>query len=152
MSRDVIKKLIAEELEKANKKFRKFNSCHEAYGVLKEEIEELLIEVKNIQYFLEKYWERCKNSKDITYNDIFIMLEEFNNVGYKALLELIQVNAMIRKTHEYEDRLEAPTIRIWCGINENYTDELKECNIHKKTFEEGECEFCPNGDRREEDN
>jgi archaellum component FlaC len=44
-----ILEMITEEYERASKKFPRFNSAHEGYAVLKEEIDELWDEIKKDQ-------------------------------------------------------------------------------------------------------
>lgn len=46
MTKEEIYKRILGELERANYKFPKFNSYHEGYAVLKEEVDELWDEIK----------------------------------------------------------------------------------------------------------
>ena len=44
---DIAIGMVREELEKATKKFGPFNSAHEGYAVIKEELDELWTEVKD---------------------------------------------------------------------------------------------------------
>lgn len=46
MERDLIIQKVVAELDKATKKFPKFNSAHEGYAVIKEELEEAWEEIK----------------------------------------------------------------------------------------------------------
>ena len=43
-------KLVVAELNSANEKFPMFNSSHEGYAVIKEELDELWDEIKNNKY------------------------------------------------------------------------------------------------------
>ncbi len=47
MKKELAIQLVVDELEKANDKFPLFNSSHEGYAVLKEEVDELWDEIKN---------------------------------------------------------------------------------------------------------
>lgn len=61
----VLEKLIENELKAVNKKFPPFASRHEAYGVLKEEMEELFTEIEDIKIgILDDYWELCRKFKN----------------------------------------------------------------------------------------
>ncbi len=51
--------LVKKELESANKKFPLFNSAHEGYAVIKEELDELWDEIKNDKHPMSK-----SNQKD----------------------------------------------------------------------------------------
>ncbi len=70
----------------------KFNSGHEAYAVIKEEVEELEAEVKLIQSTIDYMW------WDIKYDDPYgDRLEEIEKYATRAACEAIQVSAMARK-------------------------------------------------------
>lgn len=58
---DILQKEIKDELLKATKKFGKFNSAHEGYAVILEEVDELWDEVKKNQknYDLENQKKEC---------------------------------------------------------------------------------------------
>lgn len=47
IEKDTAIKLVVDELENANNKFALFNSSHEGYAVLLEEVDELWDEIKN---------------------------------------------------------------------------------------------------------
>jgi hypothetical protein len=94
----MIDKLIEQELEKANKKFPKFNSKHEAYGVLAEEMHEAILEIDDIiEGIQEDYFkEMCGNkgsSETLSFLSIAVK---------RSIEELIQVGAMIKKAMEVE--------------------------------------------------
>ena len=85
--------LTNEELERANKKFMsKFNSTHEAYAVLKEEIEEAEAELKNVKMMLEDCWFDIKRDTMPNRNIIAI-----KNCAINLSAESIQVAAMCKK-------------------------------------------------------
>jgi hypothetical protein len=87
--------LIKNELDRANKMFCLFNSRHQAYGVMKEEFEELIDEIKDIEIGINTdYWNLCKNDNE-EIGDLLLHLE----CGIKnAIIEMIQLGAMIEKT------------------------------------------------------
>lgn len=89
----ILKKLIENELREANNKFPEFQSRHEAYGVLKEELDDIGTGI------LIDYWQHCRNDKYNKYgnkdtNNLLDCLEAAVNCAMK---ELIQVGAMIQK-------------------------------------------------------
>lgn len=68
-----VSNLADQELIQANKKFPQFNSPHEAYGVLREEIEEHEDDTKAIMVNLNGLWSAIKhNSTSISGNAIQI--------------------------------------------------------------------------------
>lgn len=97
----MIYKLIQEELEKANKKFPAFASRHEAYAVMKEELEEALDNLESlIETLHDEYWMCTKLDKteQVTTHTLKCMGIDCS----KAIEELIQVGAMIEKAKEVE--------------------------------------------------
>lgn len=100
MDLEIIKDMIQDELNEANKKFPLFQTPHEAYGVLREELEEFNDEFKEIkQSILVDYWDLCKNNNQ--YNNIKYMndrvLDKLDYTILNALGELIQLAAMVKK-------------------------------------------------------
>lgn len=100
MDLDIIKDMIQDELTEANKKFPLFQTSHEAYGVLREELEEFNDEFKEIkQAILVDYWDLCKNNK--RYNDVKYMrgklLDRLDYTILNGIGELIQLAAMVKK-------------------------------------------------------
>jgi len=55
LNRQEILHEIENELNNSNKKFSKFNSYHEGYAVIKEEVDELWDEIKKKPYKIERY-------------------------------------------------------------------------------------------------
>jgi hypothetical protein len=89
-----IKKLIDLELERANSKFPRFMSRHEAYGVMLEEVEEAAEELEDVyEGITVDYWAVCRRDKEEV-ADLLIHLENGVNCAIK---ELIQLGAMIQK-------------------------------------------------------
>lgn len=100
-----INQMILKELEEANKKHPQFNSRHEAYAILKEEFEELFEEIEDVKNGINNnYWKYCRKSKYYEYgNKEIIKLLKHLEVGIKwAILELLQVGAMVLKSKDME--------------------------------------------------
>ena len=69
ISKDIIEQLAAEELVDANTRHEpKFNSLHEAYAVILEEVEEMKSEMNDLEFDLKAMWHlvmvdsSCKDS------------------------------------------------------------------------------------------
>jgi len=90
-----VEMLAVTELERANEKFdSEFHSTHEAYAVLKEEIEEAQEECKYINHELNCIWDYVKRNK------IENALAHMKNVKEYAInlsAESVQVAAMAQK-------------------------------------------------------
>lgn len=89
-----IETLTAEELARSYEKFPKFNSSHEGYAVIKEEVEEHADDTKNIEYELDKLWHYTR------INDSLMQLghaENLRDSAMHAAAEAIQVAAMAQK-------------------------------------------------------
>lgn len=88
-----VKPLVDAELEMAQKdNGEKFSSGHEAYAVIKEEVEELEEELELIKLELTYMW------MDVKFDDPFgDRLKDIEKHARKASCEAIQVSAMARK-------------------------------------------------------
>ena len=73
----IIHTLIEEELAEANKRHPLFQSLHEAYAVMLEELEETEEEAKQIRLLLDEMWQRIRQ-----------------DCGAEELLKKMQVHAM----------------------------------------------------------
>lgn len=94
--KEAVKGLVREEYERAAKKFgEKFNSPHEAYAVLKEEMEEAQKEMRYTLGQTEVYWIRIKENR-ITDGTLEVIEERALN----AACELIRVAAMAYKARK----------------------------------------------------
>lgn len=87
-----VEELVKAELETANATYPMFHSAHEAYAVIKEEIEELQAEINAIMYFDEKMWSCVKSD-----TSLIGKLKNMYNHAILAALEVIQVAAMCQK-------------------------------------------------------
>ena len=95
--RETIEKLVELELDEANEKYPLFHSPHEAYAVLKEEVEELEYEMEQISSKTNHLWSAVKcdrNTED--YADRIYAHAIF------AAQEAIQVAAMCEKIMQSE--------------------------------------------------
>ena len=89
----LINESIMLELEEANGKFGElFNSEHESYAVLIEELDELFFEINKISELRMIIWENVKSNKDNK-----LMLIEAQRFSLNIIKESIQVAAMIKK-------------------------------------------------------
>lgn len=95
---DCIDILACGELQRAMEQYGKFNSVHEAYAVILEELEELKDEVDIVTLNLEHLWNKIKD------NSIKDLIYPSNNIQYHAIqiaAEAIQVAAMGKKLIEF---------------------------------------------------
>lgn len=99
-----VNELVELELERAKEKHgEKFNSKMEAYGVLKEEIEEAQEDIEYIFANLDVFWEAIRGKTTETN-----MLKNINKIEYISKLlvqEAAQISAMAlkyKKTFEEE--------------------------------------------------
>lgn len=87
--------LIDEEYKNAcNKYGSEYHSLHEAYAVLKEEIEEAETEIKFLKRWFENIWESIKTD-NITYQ--YDCIEELKSCVENSIKELAQVGAVVLK-------------------------------------------------------
>jgi len=93
---DVIE-IIKKELALSYEHFPAFNSAHEGYAVLLEEVEELRDEVMFITGEMSTWWGVVKRN-DIDCNDF--ILNGIEESAIKAACEAIQVAAMCQKFRE----------------------------------------------------
>lgn len=89
-----VKQLVAEELERANKKFPMFHSRHEGYAVIKEEVEEVKQDIEDIQDIIEWTWDNVKRNNTVLTDRYMIQL---NALAIHLAAEAIQVAAMAQK-------------------------------------------------------
>lgn len=89
-----IKKLIDKELDAANEVNRPFASMHEAYAVIKEELEEAEDEYEKAGRFLHMAWINIKHDNAINAK---IGLADVYNAAMNLAVEAVQVAAMCKK-------------------------------------------------------
>lgn len=88
----IIHNLIKEELAEANQKHPLFADSHHAYGVIKEEVEELHEELVACEGLLGDMWHRIR--EDMETEDVLRLLQAH---AIYAVQEGIQVAAMTQK-------------------------------------------------------
>lgn len=93
---DKVQEIVAFELERANTIHPpKFNSMHEAYAVILEELEEAEREISTFKGALE--WSVWSNIKDDCYEMAYEGFKDIERLAIAAAAEMIQVAAMCRK-------------------------------------------------------
>ena len=99
---DNLSEEVISEVERAKEEHEEFfSSNHEAYAVLKEEIEETLVEIDNIITILDKVWEYVKLDSDI--GGLALRMQK---TALLCAAELIQVSGICEKiirTEEIKD-------------------------------------------------
>jgi ribosomal protein L37AE/L43A len=87
-------KLADEESQRSMIKHPLFNSTHEGYAVLKEEVEEAEIEMLNIKFELDNTWGYIKRDKT---DNTLTHIKNLKNYAINLASESIQVAAMAQK-------------------------------------------------------
>jgi hypothetical protein len=96
MRHERVNKLIDDELRRATEKNGKFNSTHEGYAILLEELEEAKNEMDDLEKGIKQHWENVKNDDiDMSY------LKYMEISAINLIMETIQVAAMIKKNKKY---------------------------------------------------
>ena len=90
--RDEINRLVEAELKEANKKYPLFSSQHEAYAVLKEEVEEMVEEAEKCKEHLQDIWRSTRNDFECDYS-----IKNLRGRALYTVQEGIQVIAMCDK-------------------------------------------------------
>ncbi len=87
--KEAINELVKQELSNANEKFPLFQSLHEGYAVMLEEVEEVSDEIETIKGKLDVAWHLIKANKYpwAAFGDI-------RKYSQLAIQELVQVMAM----------------------------------------------------------
>jgi predicted nuclease with TOPRIM domain len=94
-SEKLVNELIQAEYLNAVVNFgEKYNSLHEGYAVLKEEVEEVITEIKFLEKWLDNFWHSIKVN-NCSYN--LECVEEMLNCVENAMKELAQVGAVLKK-------------------------------------------------------
>ena len=96
--------LIQAEYKNACKNYgEKFNSLHEGYAVLLEEVEEANEDMTRIKYSLEDFWKWIKQDTKINPKDIDIVIEEYLKYCISELAQVGAVLMKIKNTLEVEE-------------------------------------------------
>ena len=91
---EFVEKAIREELKNAKGYGEKYSSVFEAYGVLKEEVEEMNREVEEVNSNFTIFWNFIKNNNAESQKEFLKIIE---NYAEKTALEALQVCAVCRK-------------------------------------------------------
>ena len=92
--REDVVKLVLKELESANEKFPPFQSAHEGYAVLLEEVEESEEQLVYTKEKLNALWSNIKRN-NIDYS--FVHVYNIQELAINMAVEAIQVAAMAQK-------------------------------------------------------
>lgn len=91
--------IINKELQAANEKFPAFNSRHEGYAVILEELEETQVAYNNTKTMIERIWWLTKfNSEKAAFKK---QVEEAIKTAGEMAAEAIQTAAMLQKLLDY---------------------------------------------------
>lgn len=90
-----VEKLVLKELQNANDKFGMFNSLHEGYAIILEELEEAKDDLNALEMDLNYLWYCIKN--DIVDEDFYENLKTIKTNAIALAVEAIQVAAMAQK-------------------------------------------------------
>jgi len=91
MKMELIDQLIESELKEVDEKWTNYHSHHEAYAVIKEEVEELQWEIERVDSWLGMYWDKVKNPKVKVRLDEKGLLNQVKNHAHNAIKEAVQV-------------------------------------------------------------
>lgn len=88
-----VNSLVGNELARANSNYPLFNSPHEGYAVIKEELEEAYDEMAELNIAFNELWAYIKANEEPSE----ALLHELEARAIDAACEMIQASAMIRK-------------------------------------------------------
>lgn len=91
-NKEEVYRLAEEELKKANEKYPLFSSQHEAYAVLKEEVEEMMEEAEKCKEHLQDMWRATRADYGCDYS-----IKQLRGRALYTVQEGIQVIAMCDK-------------------------------------------------------
>ena len=94
IDKDMIETMIISELHKAEKKFKPFNSGHEGWAIIKEEIEEMQEILYGIDYYMDAIWNYVRENS--TTQQLF-HAQKMYDVTLDIIKEAIQVAAMCKR-------------------------------------------------------
>jgi hypothetical protein len=89
---DEIKNLVKEEIKSARTKFAPFNSSHEGYAVILEEIEEAEAELELLRGYFNDLWKEIKEDNEYRQG---LVISSLRSTYPHLIKEFIQVGAMI---------------------------------------------------------
>ena len=89
-----VRALAKKELVAANRRFRMFASPHEGYAVIREELDELIDEVRKLHFGLTiRLWRDVKRNEPMKREHLNLIYD----VAIHAAVEAIQLAAMVKK-------------------------------------------------------
>lgn len=91
-----VNELVSQELKMANTNFPPFNSRHEGYAVLLEEVEEAECEMEAVKQGTDSLWYAIKSDMPTT------PIAGVKNYAVRLACEAIQVAAMCDKFSDYK--------------------------------------------------
>ena len=100
-AREKIFELVNQELKEANEQYPLFHSPHEAYAVLKEEVEELQYNAGRLESLTGQMWAKVKVDVEIE-----TITDPIHAQAVNAAMEAIQIAAMcekIKQSNLYDD-------------------------------------------------
>lgn len=90
-----VRALAKKELAAANRRFRMFASPHEGYAVIREELDELIDEVRKLHFGLTiRLWRDVKRNEPMKREHLNLIYD----VAIHAAVEAIQLAAMVKST------------------------------------------------------
>lgn len=89
---DAIRSLAEDEKSDAIRNHGLFHSDHEAYAVIKEELEEAAAELSLMSSCLDTVWNRAKRDMDISTD-----IKDLKSLANRCACECVQVEAMCSK-------------------------------------------------------
>lgn len=91
-TKNIVTEVVDDELKLANLNKPPFNSPHEGYSVILEELEEAQEQFEKASEHMDKLWVRIKDN-----NETNSRVELLENAAINGACEMIQVAAMCRK-------------------------------------------------------
>jgi len=88
MKMELIDQLIESELKEVDDKWPNYHSHHEAYAVIKEEVEELGHDLQSIEMWLANYWQKVKGANGYKYEDLRVIKTK----AKEAIKEAVQLH------------------------------------------------------------
>ena len=88
MKMELIDQLIESELKEVDEKWTNYHSHHEAYAVIKEEVEELGHDLQSIEMWLANYWQKVKGANGYKYEDLRVIKTK----AKEAIKEAVQLH------------------------------------------------------------